>query len=208
MNFPPKCLANLLIGCLFLFFNVQGFKLNLKTTTYTFAVHTRALGTEGRPPPLDFGISATRDPTGDHWIRPSVYYRLISELVCSLFLNYIYFLKNFFISFLALYYVTFQCRHYNIFKFFKIFFALKKLKKPPQKVAYLWQLGIFFLSAAPTAPNSPELHFRFINYFIQPSLLGYLFLLLDQYTVKHRQFLHLCPYLLFVGAKCPFWRSD
>ena len=30
----------------------------------------------------------------------------------------------------------------------------------------------FFLSAAPTAQNSPELHFRFINSFIQPSLVG------------------------------------
>jgi hypothetical protein len=45
------------------------------------------------------------------------------------------------------------------------------LKKPPQKVAYLWQLEVFF-SAAPTAQNSPELHFRFIDSFIQPSLVG------------------------------------
>ena len=30
----------------------------------------------------------------------------------------------------------------------------------------------FLFSAAPTAQNSPELHFRFINYFIQPSLVG------------------------------------
>ena len=29
-----------------------------------------------------------------------------------------------------------------------------------------------FFSAAPTAQNSPELHFRFINYLIQPSLAG------------------------------------
>ena len=56
-------------------------------------------------------------------------------------------------------------------KKFKIFFAHKKLKKPPQKVAYLWQLRLFF-SAAPTAQNSPELHFRFISSFIQPSLVG------------------------------------
>ena len=35
---------------------------------------------------------------------------------------------------------------------------------------YLWQLGIFF-SSAPPAQNSPELHFRSINLFIQPSLL-------------------------------------
>ena len=41
----------------------------------------------------------------------------------------------------------------------------------PQKVAYLWQLGVFFFSAAPTAQNSPELHFRFINSPIQSSVL-------------------------------------
>ena len=45
----------------------------------------------------------------------------------------------------------------------------KKLKNPPKKVAYLWQLGFFFF-AAPTAQNSPELHFC---YFIQLSLLEY-----------------------------------
>ena len=59
----------------------------------------------------------------------------------------------------------------NIFNFFfLIFFAHKKLKKPPQKVAYLWQLGVFF-SAAPPAQNSPELYFRFMNFSFQPSLL-------------------------------------
>ena len=33
-------------------------------------------------------------------------------------------------------------------------------------------VGSFFFSAAPTVQNSPELHFRFINSFIQPSLIG------------------------------------
>ena len=33
-------------------------------------------------------------------------------------------------------------------------------------------VGIFFLSAAPTAQNSPELHVSFINSFIQLSLVG------------------------------------
>ena len=51
-----------------------------------------------------------------------------------------------------------------------MFFCPQKVEKTPQKVAYLWQLGVFF-SSAPTAQNSPELHFRFMNYFIQPSLL-------------------------------------
>ena len=32
-------------------------------------------------------------------------------------------------------------------------------------------VGRFFFSAALHAQNSPELHFRFINSFIQPSLL-------------------------------------
>ena len=60
---------------------------------------------------------------------------------------------------------TFQCGRKNIFKnIFLNFFAHKKLKKPPQKVAYLWQ---FFFSAAPTAQNSPELNIRFIDYFIE-----------------------------------------
>ena len=50
-------------------------------------------------------------------------------------------------------------------------FCAQKFEKTPQKVAYLWQLGVFFLSAATTAPNSSELHFRFMNSFIQSSLL-------------------------------------
>ena len=49
-----------------------------------------------------------------------------------------------------------------------ILFAHKNLKKHPKK---LWQLGVFFFSAAPPAQTSPELHFRFINFSIQPSLL-------------------------------------
>ena len=39
------------------------------------------------------------------------------------------------------------------------------MKKPPQKVAYLWQLIL-------CSPDSPELYLRFINSFIQPSLVG------------------------------------
>ena len=47
---------------------------------------------------------------------------------------------------------------------------MQKLEKPPQKVAYLWQLGVFF-SATPPVQNSPELHFLFIIFSTQPSLL-------------------------------------
>ena len=37
-------------------------------------------------------------------------------------------------------------------------------------MAYLWQLGVIF-SAAPTAQNSPEFHFRFLNSPIHSSVL-------------------------------------
>ena len=61
-------------------------------------------------------------------------------------LIYNYFLINFLILLLALYNVTFQCGCKNIFRnFLKISFAHKKLKKPPEEVAYLWQLRVFFL---------------------------------------------------------------
>jgi hypothetical protein len=44
--------------------------------------------------------------------------------------------------------VTFQCERKNIFrKISKISFTHKKLKKPPKKVAYLWQFGFFFSAA-------------------------------------------------------------
>jgi hypothetical protein len=33
-------------------------------------------------------------------------------------------------------------------------------------------MAVGFFSAAPTAQNSPELHFRFVNSFIKPSLVS------------------------------------
>jgi hypothetical protein len=45
------------------------------------------------------------------------------------------------------------------------------VEKSHQKVAYLWQLGVFFLSS-PVCQNSPELYFHFKNSFIQQSLVG------------------------------------
>ena len=49
--------------------------------------------------------------------------------------------------------------------------STKNWKKHPKKLLTYggWE---FFSSAARDAPNSPELHFCFINSFIQPSLLG------------------------------------
>ena len=38
------------------------------------------------------------------------------------------------------------------------FFVHKKLKKTPQKVAYLWQLGVFFL-CSPDCPKQPRTPF-------------------------------------------------
>ena len=49
-------------------------------------------------------------------------------------------------------------------KFQIIFFALKKLKKPPQKAAYLWQLGVFSL-CSPDCPKQPRTSFAFYEFF-------------------------------------------
>ena len=72
--------------------------------------------------------------------------------------------------------------------YFKKNIDLENIKKPPQKVAYLWQLGVFF-SAAPTAQNSPELHFRLINSPIQSSVLKSVvavILLITSYSFRTR----------------------
>ena len=45
-----------------------------------------------------------------------------------------------------------------------MFFVHKKLKKPPQKVAYLWQLGLFFL-CSPVCPKQPRTSFLFNKFF-------------------------------------------
>jgi hypothetical protein len=38
------------------------------------------------------------------------------------------------------------------------------LKNPPQKVAYLWQLGVFFL-CSPDCPKQPRTSFPFYKFF-------------------------------------------
>ena len=52
-----------------------------------------------------------------------------------------------------------------------MFFAYKKLRKPPKKL-HTYGSWEFVFSAAQTAQNSPDLHFRFINYFIRPFRVG------------------------------------
>ena len=67
--------------------------------------------------------------------------------------------------FLALYYVTFLCGHKHIFrKISKRKFVHKKLKKSPQKVAYLQQLGGFFL-CSPDCPKQPRTSYPFYKFF-------------------------------------------
>jgi hypothetical protein len=76
------------------------------------------------------------------------------------------------------------------------------LKKPPQKVAYLWQLG-GFLSAALPAQNSPELHFRFMNLSIQSSVLKSVTSVLFYYVTLLQKFTNfvkiLSELLSFIG---------
>jgi hypothetical protein len=38
------------------------------------------------------------------------------------------------------------------------------LKRPPQKVAYLWQLGVFFL-CSPACPKQPRTSIPFYKFF-------------------------------------------
>ena len=50
------------------------------------------------------------------------------------------------------------------------FFALEKFEKPPQKVAYLWQLGVFFLCSA-DCPKQPRTSSPFYKLFY-PTISG------------------------------------
>ena len=47
-------------------------------------------------------------------------------------------------------------------------------------------VGRFFFSAAPTAKNSPEFHFRFINFSIHPSRVGSLDGSISQAGLSHQ----------------------
>ena len=46
-------------------------------------------------------------------------------------------------------------RFYVFLKKIKLIFDLENIKKPPQKVAYLWQLGLFF-SLQPRLPKTAQ----------------------------------------------------
>ena len=64
-----------------------------------------------------------------------------------------------------------QTLQYFLKKNLKKFLPTKSSKNHLKKLLTYgsWE---FYFSAAPTAQNSPELYFRFINSFIQPSLVG------------------------------------
>ena len=64
-------------------------------------------------------------------------------------------------------------------KIFEFFFVHKKLKKPPQKVAYLWQLGDFF-----SLPKTAQNFISCLNFSIQPSLLESLIELIHEKLIK------------------------
>ena len=106
-------------------------------------------------------------------------------------LIYNYFLINFLILLLALYYVTFQCGCKNIsIKLKKKIFGQKKLKKPPQNVAYLWQLEVFFL-CSPNCPKQPRTSFPFYKFFY-PTISGRISVWDTPWTTISRQNLAPC----------------
>ena len=80
-----------------------------------------------------------------------------------------YFQSFFLLLFTFIFYATFQCRPYNIFKkILNWFFAHKNLKKQASKVAHNRPIPLFTVqpNPQPTA-DSPELTFHNINYFVR-----------------------------------------
>jgi hypothetical protein len=67
--------------------------------------------------------------------------------------------------FLIIFYIVLSYIFCNFsVRMLKYFFAHKKLKKPPQKVAYLWQLGVFLI-CSPDCPKQPRTSFPFYKLF-------------------------------------------
>ena len=85
-----------------------------------------------------FHAVSTFGQSQSHYQRPLTITDLLQNKSVAYFQFVIIFLH------FSLLYVTFQCGRKKSLDFFLIFFAHKKLKKPSQKVAYLWQLGVLF----------------------------------------------------------------
>ena len=94
-------------------------------------------------------LAIIRNPTRDDWMR-----NCIADLFQNKYVAYFNPKWNFF--------------H---FKIFSLHLCTKSLENHPKKL-HTYGSCEFFFSAASTAQNSPELHFRFMNSFIQPSLVG------------------------------------
>ena len=77
-----------------------------------------------------------------------------------------------------------------------MFFCRQKVEKNTSKSCILKAVGRFFFSADLTAQNSLELHFRFINSFIQSSLLRSLYHthIFCQNSLVHTGKSHTCKF--------------
>ena len=75
----------------------------------------------------------------------------------------------------------------------KMFLCPPKIEKITSKSCWLMAVGSFFFSAAMTAQNSPELHFHFMIFFIQLSLL------------RSLTYLHKRIYVLWKTYLCNIW---
>ena len=87
------------------------------------------------------------------------------------------------------------------FEKFKRFFLATKSWKNTSKSCLLMTVWLFFLSAAPPATNSPEVHFCFINYPIHSSVLKSV-IAISQPIV--RSYFH-CYMLISFGNVVYFW---
>ena len=112
-----------------------------------------------------------RDLSWDDWIKEFMKLKWSSGLfwaVGSAEKKNLPYVCNFLGWFFQLFKVKKSFRFF-FFKNFRFFLPTKSWKNHPQKLHMYGSLE-FFLSASLTAQNSPELHFCFINSFIQTSL--------------------------------------
>ena len=88
-------------------------------------------------------------------------FRTVQQPIFNLYLSS----YKFFYMFLTFILYNFSVRTLKYFqKNLKINFCPQKLGTPPQKVAYLWQLGVVFL-CSPDCPKQPRTSFPFYNFF-------------------------------------------
>ena len=105
--------------------------------------------------------SLTRDLTRDTWIRPSVYYWLISEQVCSLFLSISIHFRFFhiFLSFILCNFLVPMLKHF--WNFLKKISCQEEVEKTTQKICILMAVGRFFFLCSPNCPKQSRASFMF-----------------------------------------------